>query len=306
MDPFSSPPSNPTRGGQPPRPPQPLSQGQQPGSGRIPRSSLPGSPPPPSSSSSSAGASFASPPPPSSYRQPAQPPRPPLLQFTQSNYDDSRGGSFATYASADPFATPGQPQPQRSFQSVSFQESEQPKRMSSGPQPGQFQSSASQSQRFSTASAKSRPGSMGPQTNKDGATSRTSLIGPPSNRPISGSSLLGDPEAGGFSAANPNSDMRRKRSLVRPDRERMDPNHRQWYYRNHAAQMDTLDSQGGPARTPIGFAPSTTGHLPQHGAAPQGMTQYALQGPGGGVSGLGVAPMNLPPGGLGRAAPAGG
>jgi len=86
----------------------------------------------------------------------------------------------------------------------------------------------------------------------------------------------------------------------------MDPNHRQWYYRNHAAQMDTIDSAGGPARASMQFAASTTGHLPQHGAAPQGMAGYALQGPGGGVSGLGAVPHNLPPGGLGRVAPPGG
>lgn len=29
----------------------------------------------------------------------------------------------------------------------------------------------------------------------------------------------------------------RKRSLVRPDREKIDPGHRQWHYRNHAAQL---------------------------------------------------------------------
>lgn len=36
----------------------------------------------------------------------------------------------------------------------------------------------------------------------------------------------------------------RKKSLVRPDREKIDPHHRQWHYRNHAAQM--LD-EGGEA-----------------------------------------------------------
>ncbi|KAK0549778.1 Chitin synthase, class 3 [Tilletia horrida] len=281
------------------------------------RSSNPSSPPPLSTSSSSVGgASYTSPP--SSYRQPSGAPsnllpRPPLLQFSQSSYDDSRGGSFATYASADPFASrPEPPQQQKSFQSVSFQEGQQPsKRMSNDPQ--NTAAASQQSNRFSAASNKSRGGSKDMSANrnslgntKDGVTSRTNLImqQPQANRPISASSLTADPEAG-FSAANPNSDMRRKRSLVRPDRERMDPNHRQWYYRNHAAQMETMDSQGGPGR-PLGFAPSTTGHLPQHGAAPQGMTQYALQGPGGGVSGLGVAPANLPPGGLGRVAPPGG
>lgn len=31
----------------------------------------------------------------------------------------------------------------------------------------------------------------------------------------------------------------RKKSLVRPDRERIDPGHRQWYYRNHATQAES-------------------------------------------------------------------
>jgi len=106
-----------------------------------------------------------------------------------------------------------------------------------------------------------------------------------------------DPEHG-FSAHN--DQFRRKKSLVRPDRERMDPNHRQWYYRNHAAHMDVMASNGGR----VGYMPSTTGHLPQHGAAPQGSGMAGIVGPGGGLSGLGVAgPTNVPPGGLGRAPP---
>lgn len=44
-----------------------------------------------------------------------------------------------------------------------------------------------------------------------------------------------DPEAVGAK-------MARKRSLVRPERERIDPSHRQWHYRTHAAQME---EQGG-------------------------------------------------------------
>lgn len=120
-----------------------------------------------------------------------------------------------------------------------------------------------------------------------------------------------DVEAGGFSDSN----FKRKKSLVRPDRERMDPNHRQWYYRNHAAQLETLDSQGRSSHH-IGFMPSTTGHMPQHGAALPGHGVAHLQGPGGGLSGLGMMqgagagqqagagpPNNLPPGGLGRAPP---
>lgn len=118
---------------------------------------------------------------------------------------------------------------------------------------------------------------------------------------------------GGFSSSNAN--FRRKKSLVRPDRERMDPNHRQWYYRNHAANMDAIDANGRAAG--FSYMPSTTGHLPQHGAAPYGTDLGGFSGPGGGLSGLGMAPsgariplmnpmnQSMPPGGLGRFAPAG-
>lgn len=40
----------------------------------------------------------------------------------------------------------------------------------------------------------------------------------------------GDPEAG--------ADVGRKKSLVRPDREKIEPGHRQWHYRTHAAQLE--------------------------------------------------------------------
>jgi chitin synthase len=46
-----------------------------------------------------------------------------------------------------------------------------------------------------------------------------------------------DGEEGGFSDSGAN--FRRKKSLVRPDRERIDPTHRQWHYRTHAAQLET-------------------------------------------------------------------
>ncbi|WVW79845.1 hypothetical protein I302_101815 [Kwoniella bestiolae CBS 10118] len=45
----------------------------------------------------------------------------------------------------------------------------------------------------------------------------------------------------GFSASN-GADMRRKKSLVRPERERIDPGHRLWHYREHAAE-DQVDVQ---------------------------------------------------------------
>ena len=38
----------------------------------------------------------------------------------------------------------------------------------------------------------------------------------------------------------------RKKSLVRPDREKIEPGHRQWHYRNHAAQLeDESKGKGG-------------------------------------------------------------
>lgn len=36
--------------------------------------------------------------------------------------------------------------------------------------------------------------------------------------------------------------VRRKKSMVRPERERIDPNHRLWHYREHAAE-DQVDIQ---------------------------------------------------------------
>ena len=95
-----------------------------------------------------------------------------------------------------------------------------------------------------------------------------------------------DPEAG----LNSSSSFRRKKSLVRPERERIDPSHRQWYYRNHAAQMDV-----NSGRSNVGYMPSATGHMPYHGAAPHEVAMSAITGPGGGVSGYGVTGPNAPP-----------
>jgi chitin synthase len=43
----------------------------------------------------------------------------------------------------------------------------------------------------------------------------------------------------------------RKKSLVRPDREKIEPGHRQWYYRNHAAELEN----NGSGR--VGLLPSS-------------------------------------------------
>lgn len=50
-----------------------------------------------------------------------------------------------------------------------------------------------------------------------------------------------DVQAQGFSASN-GADMRRKKSMVRPERERIDPGHRLWHYREHA-QEDGVNVQ---------------------------------------------------------------
>lgn len=44
----------------------------------------------------------------------------------------------------------------------------------------------------------------------------------------------------------------RKKSLVRPDREKIDSNHRQWHYRSHVAQLE----EEGNSR--VGVLPSST------------------------------------------------
>ncbi|KAH7104913.1 chitin synthase-domain-containing protein [Auriculariales sp. MPI-PUGE-AT-0066] len=49
----------------------------------------------------------------------------------------------------------------------------------------------------------------------------------------------------------------RKKSLVRPDRERIDPSHRLWNYREHAREAETKSTGR------IGLLPSTTGNYPQ-------------------------------------------
>ncbi|KAH7915734.1 glycosyltransferase family 2 protein [Hygrophoropsis aurantiaca] len=63
----------------------------------------------------------------------------------------------------------------------------------------------------------------------------------------------------------------RKKSLVRPDREKIEPGHRQWYYRNHAAQMETE----GTGRVDV--QPSTTGNYPQREKLRRGKSLLARE-----------------------------
>ncbi|ORY25238.1 chitin synthase-domain-containing protein [Naematelia encephala] len=57
----------------------------------------------------------------------------------------------------------------------------------------------------------------------------------------------------GFSSSN-GADVRRKKSMVRPERERFDPGHRLFYYREHAQedQMNVLPSSTGNQPRPVG------------------------------------------------------
>lgn len=60
-------------------------------------------------------------------------------------------------------------------------------------------------------------------------------------------SYAGDPENSDY--VDP-SRVGRKKSLVRPDREKIEPGHRQWHYRSHVAQLE----QEGNTR--VGVMPS--------------------------------------------------
>ncbi|KAF8336851.1 uncharacterized protein EI90DRAFT_2910760 [Cantharellus anzutake] len=55
-------------------------------------------------------------------------------------------------------------------------------------------------------------------------------------------------------------DFRRKKSLVRPDRGKIEPGHPQYHYHSHAALMD-----GSSSGTYIGIEPSRTGNVPHSG-----------------------------------------
>jgi len=68
-----------------------------------------------------------------------------------------------------------------------------------------------------------------------GYSSSLAVPGSAGGTAASSSSFAATP---GMSAANSGADFRRKRSLVRPDRERVDESHRLYNYRQHAAAME--------------------------------------------------------------------
>ncbi|KAJ7674350.1 chitin synthase-domain-containing protein [Mycena rosella] len=75
----------------------------------------------------------------------------------------------------------------------------------------------------------------------------------------------GDPET-----ADPERVLRKK-SLVRPDREKIEPGHRQWHYRSTVAN---LEEEG---RGRVGVQPSTTGNYPQREALRRGRSLLARE-----------------------------
>lgn len=80
----------------------------------------------------------------------------------------------------------------------------------------------------------------------ESATGSTSYLGPaaPAVAYDDGGYVdVGGSNPQGFSASN-GADVRRKKSMVKPERERIDPNHRLWHYRERAAedQMNVMPS----------------------------------------------------------------
>ncbi|KAJ7644426.1 glycosyltransferase family 2 protein [Roridomyces roridus] len=63
----------------------------------------------------------------------------------------------------------------------------------------------------------------------------------------------------------------RKKSLVRPDREKIEPGHRQWHYRSTVANLE----EEGAGR--VGVMPSTTGNYPQREALRRGRSLLARE-----------------------------
>lgn len=63
-----------------------------------------------------------------------------------------------------------------------------------------------------------------------------------------------DPEGGDYGDGGK---VGRKKSLVRPDREKIEPGHRLWHYRTHASRLEGEDDGG------VDVQPSTTGNYPR-------------------------------------------
>ncbi|KAF8324131.1 hypothetical protein DL93DRAFT_2049076 [Clavulina sp. PMI_390] len=98
-----------------------------------------------------------------------------------------------------------------------------------------------------------------PTTVNPYAYSRDGTVAPSANPTSPSADLEG--ATPGFS----DTEFRRKKSLVRPDREKIDPSHRQWHYRNHAAQLEEEGLQDPASGRGMAIEPSTTGNAPHSG-----------------------------------------
>jgi chitin synthase len=96
---------------------------------------------------------------------------------------------------------------------------------------------------------------------------KLSAYRPDLSREFSGYSQGSDPEVNMSSDAQAfitsNTTVKRAKSLVRPERERINENHRQYHYRQAASN------------NPDTVQPSTTGNLPQRGASRRATTREA-------------------------------
>ena len=172
---------------------------------------------------------------------------------------------------ADPSATSGEDRLQpvrttsRPGNNVSFQETQHPRHaavrqntdMSSKdnkgipPVPPKFTSHPSNS----SAGGYSQEPHLGYHNNQGQGTA-PNTYGPASTPSAGGlGGMLGIGHSGGLGGGA--SDVRRKKSLVKPDRERIDPNHRLYHYREHAIANEQY---AGGAGAGAGNGPMAGGH----------------------------------------------
>lgn len=118
------------------------------------------------------------------------------------------------------------------------------------PLPQKFANSGSKPSFHSQTSSSYEPTELGygAQQQQQGGRDPTAHDAPaPGSHGLGGLLGLGNP-GGPHGGA---SDVNRKKSLVRPERERIDPNHRLWHYREHAGQQaDVMPSSELDGRAP--------------------------------------------------------
>ncbi|GAA6050913.1 hypothetical protein JCM3770_002533 [Rhodotorula araucariae] len=122
------------------------------------------------------------------------------------------------------------------------------------------------------------------------------LVSYSSSLAVPGASATTSSVTPGMSAAS-GTDFRRKRSLVRPDRERVDESHRLYNYRQHAAAME-LEGRGTAAVSRTGHSataglPIPVGPAELSGAAPAVAQSQAYALPAGAITGADAGSTTL-------------